>query len=309
MTTSGAASRATRSARAEVNGDFTLKKTGTWRRPAGTYLVCIWFAQKSTDSTTPIAQTVTFRKASGTISATVDPGSPQPDQRATVTVTGSSEATAYVYAKVRPAGGAACAPSYSADPGSSLIDGREVNGGFTTTATTTQSKAGNYVICLWLAASSTDAQPIAGPQTAGFTVVAPPPPCVVPALPRGASFDAVTAALATAHCSVGTTTKAPSKKAATDTFLRFDPAAGTELAPGAAVNVVLSAGARCRVPRVTRGLRLSQAKALLAAAHCTVGKVRRVSSSRKRGRVVRFSPASGTKLPPLATVGIRVSKG
>jgi hypothetical protein len=52
--------------------------------------------------------------------------------------------------------------------------------------------------------------------------------------------------------------------------------------------------ARCRVPRVV-GLRLAKAKQRIRRAHCTVGRVRRVHTSRRlRGRVVRQSPRART---------------
>jgi hypothetical protein len=51
-----------------------------------------------------------------------------------------------------------------------------VNGAFSVPASTRQSTAGSYVLCLWLAASSTDPAPIAGPQPQPFDVVAPPAP-------------------------------------------------------------------------------------------------------------------------------------
>ena len=64
----------------------------------------------------------------------------------------------------------------------------------------------------------------------------------------------------------------------------------------------------CRVPRVTPGMRLAKAKARLRAANCVPGRVRRVSSARRRGNVVRFTPRSGTTLKPGAVVGIRISR-
>ena len=157
-----------------VNGSFSLSNAITFSDP-GTYLFCIWLAPNDYAVTTPISQVITFRSPTGTISATFNPLIPRPGQQTQVMVTGSSEAPEEVFAKVRPAGGAPCAPTYSSDTGDSLIDGAEVNGMFSQQASTTQQSPGNYVLCSWLASSSYDARPIAGPQAVPFSVVQPPP--------------------------------------------------------------------------------------------------------------------------------------
>ena len=168
-----------------ANGAFSYSHAGSWSSP-GTFVFCIWIAAGSNTITTPITQTITFRSPTGTITATVNPIAPEPGQKATITVTGSSEAPEKVYAKIRPAGGATCAQTYETDSGSNLIEGQNVNGSFSEQATTTQLTAGTYLICLWLASSANDTSPIAGPQPETFTVVSPPPPppppppCVVP---------------------------------------------------------------------------------------------------------------------------------
>jgi hypothetical protein len=159
----------------EVNGDFSFQKVFTWGS-SGTEVFCIWLAGGEKTITSPITQAITFRAPTGTITATVNPLTPTPGQQATITVTGSSEAPEKVFAKIRPAGGAGCAQTYEADTGSYLIEGGNVNGSFSTQATTTQSKAGTYLICLWLAGSANDTSPIAGPQPEMFTVATPPPP-------------------------------------------------------------------------------------------------------------------------------------
>lgn len=156
----------------QVNGAFNLTRAHTWSTP-GTVVFCFWLSAQSNTVSTPFTQAITFRPPTGTITATVDPISPLVDQAATVNVTGASEAPAYVYAKVRAAGGAPCAPSYAADSGSSVISGTEVNGAFSMSATVTQETAGSYLLCLWLADSSNDPTPIAGPQPQPFTVAGP----------------------------------------------------------------------------------------------------------------------------------------
>jgi hypothetical protein len=157
-----------------VNGAFSVSNAVTWRT-TGTTLFCIWLAPDGYTISAPISQVVTFRAPTGTISATLNPIAPRPGQQAQVTITGASEAPNEVFAKVRPAGGAPCAPTFDSDSGTSLVNYQDVNGAFTVQATTTQDAPGSYLICLWLASSSYDASPIAGPQPATFSVVQPRP--------------------------------------------------------------------------------------------------------------------------------------
>jgi len=166
-----------------VNGAFTLSGADTWRTP-GTFVFCIWLSSQATSVATPFMQAITFRAPTGTITASVNPITPQVDEAATVTVTGASEMAASVFAKIRPGGGVGCAPTFSADSGDGLIFGKGVDGAFSLPVTTTQRTAGSYLLCLWLATSSTDPAPIAGPQPQLFNVVGPPPappqPAAVP---------------------------------------------------------------------------------------------------------------------------------
>jgi hypothetical protein len=221
-----------------VNGNFTLKKTGTWRTP-GTYMFCIWIANNDSESTTPITQNVTFRAPSGTIAATVAPLFPRPNQSATLTVTGSSEATKDVYATIRRAGGAPCATSYEADSGSGIISDTSVNGAFNVQKTLSEP-AGNYLICLWLADSASDGSPVAGPQPITYSVVAPPKPCVVPYV-RNLRLSGAKRKLSRSHCTTGRIVYKRSGLRR-GRVVKTSPRYGRHLANGAAVRVVLSRG-------------------------------------------------------------------
>jgi hypothetical protein len=162
----------------DANGAFSFSdvfSTGL----EGTYLFCIWVADSPTQSVTAIAQTITFRSPSGTISATINPSTPQPGQQASATINGVSEAPESVFSNVRPAG-TPCAQTYDADYKATYpdsfsedSDGTSVNGNFDVSTDVTQQNAGNYVLCLWLADSSTDTSPVAGPQPIPFTVGTP----------------------------------------------------------------------------------------------------------------------------------------
>jgi beta-lactam-binding protein with PASTA domain len=83
---------------------------------------------------------------------------------------------------------------------------------------------------------------------------------------------------------------------------------------GPPVNLVLSLGATptgttfCVVPRV-KGKSLKATKRALTAAHCEVGKIRRVySRTVKKGLVVSEKPPVGRKLQDGAKVALTLSK-
>jgi hypothetical protein len=166
-----------------ANGNYSFSDVSTWSTP-GTYVFCIWIADNRDASVAAITQTITLRAPNGTITATVNPTTPAINQDATITVTGVSEAPKRVYAAIRSAGPTPCAQTYDAETGQGLIDGTAVNGNFSLTATTKQSTAGTYLVCLWLADGDRDLTPVAGPQPMTFAVADPtvvvPPPVVIP---------------------------------------------------------------------------------------------------------------------------------
>ena len=157
----------------DVNGAFSLKHAATWS-PAGTFMFCYWLATGDNAITTPFTQAITFRSPVGVITATFNPIMPFVSQLTIASITGSTEAPAEVYGKLRAAGGAACAPTFREDTGLPVISYVDVNGAFAQQATVTQAIAGSYVLCLWLADSDSDTTPIAGPQPQPFTVLARP---------------------------------------------------------------------------------------------------------------------------------------
>lgn len=291
-----------------VNGDFSESRTGTWRT-AGAFQFCIWLADSSSQAVTPISQVITFRAPAATVSATVTPIDAPPDTVLTATVTGTTEAPRRLYAKIRPAGGAPCAGSFSTDTGDELIGFRNVDGAFTETTTFSRSTAGDYLMCLWVAQSSDDAKPVAGPQAIPFRVVAPPPPCVVPSIVPGSSLATALAALTGASCTEGPRRYQASTRFARGSVIKTTVPSGTTLANGAQVSLLLSSGRPCVVPRASRGVRLSGARSRLLAAGCTPGRVTAVRSARARGTLVRFVPGSGTRLSPRASVRMVFSRG
>ena len=157
-----------------VTGSYTVQRAWTWDAP-GAWTFCIWLAPSETSIATPITQTISFRTPAGQIAASVSPAAPRAGQRATVTVAGASEAPRRIWVKWRPAAGGPCAPTYDLDGGQSLIDGWDADGTFGATRYLTQTIPGQYVVCSWLAGSSFDPLPVAGPTAATFAVVAVKP--------------------------------------------------------------------------------------------------------------------------------------
>jgi hypothetical protein len=300
-----------------VNGDYTLRQADTWNGSPGTYMFCIWIASGDNSPVTPITQMVTFRAPTGTVSGAVNPAAVALGQDTTLTVSGVSEAPERVYATVRGAGGAPCAADADADSGTDLIDGTAVNGSFSIPATVSgrDRAAGTYVICIWVADSSSDTTPVAGPQPTSFTVVAPPPAppvppsCVVPQLVAGVSQSDAFTALVAANCTVGKRSYVASARYARGALIKTTPVGGTTLANKAAVAVLLSSGKPCRVPAVRAGMKLAAAESRIYAAGCTLGSVHQSRSRHRAGVVLRFTPGSGTRLSPRAKVGIYVSRG
>jgi hypothetical protein len=292
-----------------VEGTFNIHAVTTWHS-SGTFVFCTWIAGGPNEIVkTPITQTITFRSPNGTITATVNPLTPQPGQQTTVTVIGDSEAPENVYAKVRPAGGAPCAPTYEADSGGNLIDGASVNGSFSTQAKTTQSKAGQYLICLWLAGSGNETPVIAGPQPEMFTVASPPAPCVVPEVASDTPLASVEQKIRAADCTVGKISSVASTEVERGGLLSLNPAAGTKLSAGAAVNIVESGGRPCVVPVVKSGNTLAHVEHQLAAADCTASIGYLHSRRIRKGRVIGLASRPHAQLSPRAKVRVVVSAG
>jgi hypothetical protein len=236
---------------ADVNGAYSLSKVITWSSP-GPELFCVWIAPGEGSITTPITQVITFRSPSGTIAATINPPVPRPGEKATLTVLGTSEAPERAFVKVRPAGGAACAPSFSGDTGGALLDefGSEVNGAYQLQNTFSESSAGNYVLCLWLASSASSVPAVAGPQPIPFTVASPPPPppppppCIVPSVNSRTRLSTVERRIRAAHCLVGRIHYARARKVSRGNVIGVSPRPHTHLGYLTKVSVVVSLGRR-----------------------------------------------------------------
>jgi hypothetical protein len=158
-----------------VSGSFGFQKVMTWDA-SGPYLFCSWLAASDSSIVYPIAQTVVFRPPTGTIDvARITPAVPRPDQYFTLTLSGTTEAPARVYAKIRPAGGPPCAGRYADDPGATLRNGEDVGGPFSTFPETVEHNPGRYLVCMWLMGGADNPAIIAGPTAKVIDVIQPPP--------------------------------------------------------------------------------------------------------------------------------------
>ena len=221
-------------------------ETRTWSS-AGTFVFCIWIASSESAITVPMTQTLTFRPPVGTIAAVLDPITPRFGEPATITVFGQSEAPARVFVKIR-ASGEACATSFQADDGKALLSGTSVDGAFSVQTTTTQASAGPRQLCLWLATSGEDPDPIAGPVVQLLFVLAPPrppgppPPCLVPGVTRRIHLATMKQRILDANCTVGKVRYLRSRTVAPRVIIRLSSRAGSKLQSGAPITIYVSTG-------------------------------------------------------------------
>jgi hypothetical protein len=133
--------------------------------------------------------------------------------------------------------------------------------------------------------------------------------CRVPALVGNAETE-VLGTLEKNGCAAGRVTRAYSRTVAEGNVISQSQPEGTQLAAGAAVDVLVSLGRRtCKVPNV-RGKTLARAKSALARAACRAGRIRRARSANAlKGRVIRQSPRPGTRLPEGGRVNLVLGRG
>ena len=142
---------------------------------------------------------------------------------------------------------------------------------------------------------------------------AEPPPAAqvpVPAQLVGMSEDQARAAITQAGLVVGTVQPGTSTAAQKGTVISADPTPGTQVDPGATVDLTVGAGPdTLAVPQVV-GLTEAGAKANLKSQGFT-GSVdtTQVDSLEPAGRVVSIDPAEGTQAAPDATISLGVSTG
>ena len=126
----------------------------------------------------------------------------------------------------------------------------------------------------------------------------------------GLTQAAATTAITSAGLTVGTVTTQSSSTVASGNVISESPMAGTRVASGSAVNLVVSSGpALISVPNVV-GLTQAAATTAIASAGLTVGTVTTQSSSTvSSGNVISESPMAGTSVASGSAVNLVVSSG
>jgi serine/threonine-protein kinase len=125
----------------------------------------------------------------------------------------------------------------------------------------------------------------------------------------GSTQEEATAALQAAGLTVGTVTPDEGSDEDPGTVTATDPASGTEVAVGSAVNlVVASEPDQATVPSVI-GRTLVDARAAIEGAGLVLGNVERRESDQPVDIVLETNPAGGTQVAPDSSVDVVISAG
>lgn len=213
---------------------------------AGQYVVCGW-ARDTTDPASPVvtqaSATLTVRQPKLSLSLSVAKIVPVDDLFAVAVVT-QAELTRLAYVGIVPNGGKGCPATYGdlqktkgAVP---VLDqaGLSVTGGPNTAKEQiSMPAAGKFLACGYFHYGS-----VAGaPQTTAKAEFEVAPSCEVPTV-AGTTLARAKRLLKKAHCTVGKSKKAKSSKVRKGRVVRASKKAGTVLAPGATVSLVVSKG-------------------------------------------------------------------
>jgi len=147
-------------------------------------------------------------------------------------------------------------------------------------------------------------------STVSLTVSSGPCPVAVPNV-VGQTQSAAAAAITAAGLTVGATTLQCNNTVPAGNVISQSPAAGTQVAPGSAVNLVLSTGpcpVLVTVPDVV-GVQVASALGALQAAGLLYTVTEECDDSAPAGEVISQSPAGGSSVPQGTTVALTVSTG
>src|SRR5205807_70838 len=171
-------------------------------------------------------------------------------------------------------------------------------------------KIANYHTELGVPVSVVHSRVVMGHTQADVQIGSPPPPTVLVPNVVGQMQAAATSAISGAGLTVGTVTMQSSTTVAAGSVISESPTAGTMVAVGSAVSLVVSSGpAQVAVPNVVGQMQAAAASAITGAG-LTVGAVTQQSSSTvAAGSVISESPAAGTKVASGSAVSLVVSSG
>jgi hypothetical protein len=285
---------------------------------AGDYLVCAWLMQyqSSGPNTVAAAESKVVRVRIPSLMLAVAPSVPSVaiDQTFQVTATAQAETQRNLYLYVMLDTGRGCpanaAAASAADSAVSIFTGRSIVGGPTSQSSNLSLRqAGTWLLCAYIHHNSSAEPPQATAQGT-VTVLAPPPPCVVPAIVVNEPLAQTRARVLAASCTVGKVRYVASTRYARGSVFKVAPTAGTSLATSAPIDLWVSSGAPCIVPTIPRSRTLTAVRRRLIQSGCTPGRVtHRRSRSVRKGRVLSLGKARGTKLSPRSSVSIVISSG
>ncbi len=288
--------------------------TQNWTfRLAGDYRVCTWVTSGNTESVLTSAEvTLHVRPPHLALSVSV-PASVTIGQTFQVVTTAQAETERSVIVYAIPNTGDGCPANADAARNTSssrtILNSWNVTGGpLTESRNESLQTPGVYLFCAYVEYPSSESTPelTASAQT---SVVAPPPPCVVPGFAFGSALGSVERVVRAASCSVGAIHYAASRSVRRGGVLGLNPRPGARLAAGARVAIDVSAGRPCVVPFVKPGTSLHRAERLLDAADCRAVTVRAHSRHVHRGAVIGLGSRAHSHLSPLARVRVVVSSG
>lgn len=290
----------------------TLSSNWTFRL-AGNYRVCAWVVGNSEEEVFATAET-TFHVRQPHLALSVGvPATVAPNQTFQVVTTAQAETERSVWEYVLPNTGDGCPANAGAASNASgarvVLSPWNVTGGPLTESRNEQIQSpGTYLFCAYFEYPSTETAPelAANAQT---TVVAPPPPCVVPSFAFGAPLGSVEGSLHAADCSVGAKHYTASTRVHKGGVISLSPGPDTHLNPGASVTIDISAGRPCIVPAVQSGSSIHYVEHLLAKSSCGYTIVHNHSRRVRRGAVIGLGSHAHAKLFPGTTVRIVVSSG
>jgi len=174
-------------------------------------------------------------------------------------------------------------------------------------------KIANYHTELGVPVSVVHSRVVMGHTQADVQIGSPPPPTVLVPNVVGQMQAAATSAITSAGLTLGTVTMQSSTTVAPGNVISQSPAAGTRVASGLAVNLVVSSGAPppapVPVPNVV-GQTQAAATSAITGAGLTVGTVTMQSSTTvPSGNVIGQNPAAGAQSASGSAVDLVVSTG
>jgi hypothetical protein len=237
-------------------GPGSFDQTAEFNPPAaGSYLICAWIEDVSSSETTTGSTSTTFSARGPQVEqlSVSLPTPARPNVAFQIDYTTQTDQQLNLYSVIKAAGGLPCASSYELESDQNQeeddllgYDSNSIFGGPTTTTATATATSGSYVICTWI--EGPNEEEVDAETSTPITVAnpPPPPPCVVPAVGSDSSLATVEGQLTSAHCATGTVSQQHNKSVAKGDVIKLDPRAGTKLADGARVSIVVSTGPKAK---------------------------------------------------------------